>query len=197
MRGQPIGQRLHLVVHRIVSMRRRAAHDVALDVAAGGQRRKLHLVDAADRFFQVALQHAVQLQALPRGDAQRGVADLVAQIELGQQLVAGQLAAGNLGADHEAVDFVAACTAAFGAAAGAGVAIVLLIGAVMLQQLGAVLAEMVVAVDQLRADVAAQVVAARLDDLDRTEFFFRHDWSKNVALPRALERDDWRQCLAT
>ncbi len=101
MRGEPIGQGLHLVVDGILMMRRGAAHHVAVHVAAGGQRGELHFVDAVDRLLQVALQHAVQLQALAAGDPQRGVADLVAQVELGQQLLAGQLAAGNLRADHE------------------------------------------------------------------------------------------------
>ena len=50
--------------HRIVLDGRRAAHDVTLDVAAGGQRRELDLVDAADRLLQVILQNAVQLQTL-------------------------------------------------------------------------------------------------------------------------------------
>ena len=44
-------------------------------------------------------------------------------------------------------------------AAGALVAIVLLIGAVVLQQLDAVLAEEVVCVAQLLANVAAQIIA--------------------------------------
>jgi len=37
----------------------------------------------------------VQLQALAGRDPQRGVADFVAEVELGQQLVAGQPAAGD------------------------------------------------------------------------------------------------------
>ena len=101
---QLAGQLEHLLVHRVAVVRAGRAHDVALHVAAGGQRRELHFVDAADRLLEVLLQHAVQLQALPRGDAQRGVADFVAQVELGQQLVAGELAAGDGGADHEAVE---------------------------------------------------------------------------------------------
>ena len=156
-------------------MRRRAAHDVALDVAAGGQRGKLNFVDAVNRLPQIVLQHAVQLQALAAGDAQRGVADFVAQIELGQQLLAGQLAAGNLGADHERVG-LGALALVLRAAAGPRVAVVLLVGAVMLQQLDAGLAEKVVRVAQLRADIAAQVVALDLEDFDRAEFRLRRTW---------------------
>ena len=91
------------------------------------------------------LQHAVQLQALPRGDAERGVADFVAQVELGQQLVAGEPAAGDGGADHEAVEL--GLGRAVAAGFGAALAVVLLVGAVVLEQLGAVLADEVVAVD--------------------------------------------------
>ena len=103
MGGQAIGQILQLAADRIVLVGGRAAHHVALDVAAGRQRGELHLVDAADRLLQVVLQNAVQLQPLPAGDAQRGVADFVAQIQFGQQLIAGQLAAGHPGADHERI----------------------------------------------------------------------------------------------
>ena len=84
--------------------RRGAAHDVPLDVAAGGQRRKLHFVDTMDRVLPLILHHAVQLQTLAARDPQRRIAHLVAQVELGQKLIAGQLSAGNFRADHERVD---------------------------------------------------------------------------------------------
>ena len=173
-------------------MRRGAAHDVALHVAAGRQRRKLNLVDAVDRLPQVVLQHAVQLQALAGGDPQRGVAHLVAQVELGQQLLAGQLAAGNLGADHERVGLGRLALAALDAAGGPRVAIVLLIGAVVLQQLDAGLAEEVVAVAQLLADIAAQVVALDLEDFDRTELWLRRTWRAADVLERARAESQWR-----
>ena len=98
----------------------------------------------------------MQLQPLAAGDPQRGVADLVAQIELGQQLIAGQLAAGNLGADHERVGLGRLAFVPLGAAGGTRVAVVLLIGAVVLEQLDAGLAEEVVAVVQLLGNLAAQ-----------------------------------------
>ena len=40
-------------------------------------------------------------------------------------------------------------------------------------------------VDHLVADVAAQVIAVRLDDLDRTELVFRHEWSEKGSLTNA------------
>ena len=66
--------------------------------------------------------------------------------------------------------------------AGACIAVVLLIRPVMLQQLNAGLAEEVVAVAQLGADVAAQIIALDLEDFDRTEFWFvGHGDSSNGA----------------
>ena len=140
------GQLEHLLVHGVAVVRAGRAHDVSLHVAARGQRRELHFVDSADRLLEIRLQHAVQLQALPRGDAERGVADFVAQIELGQQLIAGEPAAGDGGADHEAVE-LGLGGGAVAAGFGAALAVVLLVGAVVLEQLGAVLADEVVAVD--------------------------------------------------
>ena len=46
--------------------RRRAGHDVAFDVAAGAERRQQAVVDAGDGLLQVALEDAVELNALPR-----------------------------------------------------------------------------------------------------------------------------------
>ena len=63
MFGDAVGHLLHFAADRIVCVRGRAAHHVALDVAAGGQRREHRVVDAADRLPQVFFHHAVQLQA--------------------------------------------------------------------------------------------------------------------------------------
>ena len=58
MRGNVLGQLLQLLANRIVQ-RRGAAHHVALDVAAGSQRRKLNLVNAVNRIPEIPLNHAV------------------------------------------------------------------------------------------------------------------------------------------
>ena len=166
---QLAGQRVHLLVDRIAVVRAGRAHDVALHVAAGGQRGKLHFVDPPDGLLEILFQDAVELQALPGGDAQRGVADFVAEIELGQQLVAGDPAAGDGGADHEAVEL--GLGRAIDAGFGAALAVVLLIRAVMLEKLGAVFADEVVAVAQLFGDRAAKIVALRLGDFNRAELF--------------------------
>ena len=161
------GQLVHLLVHGIAVVRAGRAHHVALHVAARRQRRELHFVDALDRLLEILLQHAVQLQALPRGDPQRRVADFVAQVELGQQLVAGEPAAGDGRADHEAVEL--GLGRPVDAGLGTPLAVVLLIRAVVLEQLRAGLADKLVAVAQFLGDRAAKIVACRLGDFDGAE----------------------------
>ena len=142
-----------------------------------------------DRLPQVVLEHAVQLQALAAGDSQRGVADLVAQVELGQQLLARQLAAGNLRADHERIGLDRLAFAAVDPAGGACIAVVLLIGAVVLEQVDARLAEEVVGIPQFLADRSAQIVALDLGDLDRILLgLISHVGHQEDVL-------DWRECL--
>src|SRR5690606_14977042 len=123
---------------------------------------KLNFVDAVDRLLQIRLGDAVKLQSLARGDAERAIADFVAQVEFSEQLLAGQLAAGDGGADHEHVGL---------AVSAAVVSIVLLVGAVVLEELNAALAEEVVAVDKLFGDFAAEIVAGGLEALDGAELF--------------------------
>ena len=129
---------------------RGAAHDVALDVAAGGQRGELNLVDAVDRLPQVVFSTPCSCNPWRLVIRSVVVAHLVAQVDLGQQLLAGQLAAGNLGADHERVGLGRFALVTDRAAGRSGVAVVLLVGAVVLEQLDAGLAEVVVAVAAAR-----------------------------------------------
>jgi hypothetical protein len=114
----------------------------------------------------------VQLQGLTAGETQGGAAQFVAQVQLGQQLPAGQLAAGHFGADHHAVRFSAVPRLARRRPL---VAVVLLVAAVMLEQLVASLAETLAAVLQFLGDGAAQVVALLLERFHGTEFWFGHD----------------------
>ena len=53
---------VHLVVHR-----GGAAHDVAGDVAARGERGHEAVIDLGDGRLEVALEHAMELEALPGG----------------------------------------------------------------------------------------------------------------------------------
>ena len=93
--GKLVGQALQLCVNRIAVMRRRAAHHVAAHVAAGRERAELNLVDAADALLEMLFGDAVKLQPLPAGDPQRAVAQLVAQVQLAEQLLAVSLPPGT------------------------------------------------------------------------------------------------------
>ena len=157
-------------MHAVTVVGARCAHHVSLHIAAGGECCELDIVNSPDGLLEVLLQHAVELQALAGGDAERRVADFVAQVELGQQLIAGDAAAGDGCTDHETVELgLAAC--AIAASFGAALAVVLLVGAVMLQQVRIVFADKLVAVAQLFGDVAGEVVAGQLDGFDRAELF--------------------------
>jgi len=91
----------------------------------------------------------VQLQRLTAGEAEGRTAHFVAQVQFGQQLPAGELAAGHFRADHETVRFAALARLARG---GPVVTVVLLVRAVVLEQLLVGLAEAVVSVQQFLRD---------------------------------------------
>ena len=61
------------------------------------------LVDAGDGGLEVALEHAVELEALPGGDPQRAVAVLVGQSLEREVLLGGDGAGRDRDAHHEAV----------------------------------------------------------------------------------------------
>ncbi len=121
------------------------------------------MVDAANRLPQVLFHHAVQLQPLPRGDPQRSVAVVLAQIQLGEELVGGHFSAGDAGADHEHVRL--ALAGSVGVLVLAMVLVVLLIGAVVLEQLGVVFDEVVGVFPQLLGDGAAKLAAPLFEEL--------------------------------
>ncbi len=162
MQGDFVGQGLHLIVNGVVFERLRRTHNVAFDVAAGGEGGKLGFVNAANGFFEVRLEDAVELEPLAGGNAQSGVSDLVAKVEFSEQLGAVEFAAGNGRADHEAEGL------AFDLAV---VAVVLLVGAVVFEQLHARFAEEGVVVGEFLRNGFEQVVAVLLEDFDGTRFF--------------------------
>ena len=125
--------------------------------------------DSRNQALQIAFQHTVKLQRLPRGNPQGAVTELIAQIQMPEQLRRGQLATGDPDPHHEAVLTLALHAARW---AGSLVTIVLLIDPVMLQQLDTSLAEIRLAVHQFLRDRARQVVAFGLHPLDRASFVF-------------------------
>ncbi len=106
---------------------------------------------------------------MPRSDAKRRVADLVAQVEFGEHLVAGESAAGDGGPHHEAVEL--GLGRAVYPGLGPAFAVVLLIRAVMFDDLSGDFADEVVAVAQFFRDRAAKIVARGFGDFHGTRFF--------------------------
>src|SRR5262249_15769751 len=109
--------------------------------------------------LQVRFQDTVELDALPAGEAQGAVAVSVGQLVQGEILLRRHAAARNLAAHHEHVVLAKPL-----AAAGlAGVAVLLLIGAVGLQGLVGLLAERIAVFPQFFGDRAAQGTTVLLD----------------------------------
>ena len=136
MGGPAVGVVLELIAERVVD-RRRAAEDVPLDVAAGGQGREQGLVDPPDRRRQVVLEHAVELELLPGRDPQGAVADRPGQLVAGQVLVGRELPAHDPDPDHELVGLLLLLALEL----RAEVAVVLLVRPVELEDRRRVLAE--------------------------------------------------------
>ena len=87
-------------------------------------------IDAGDGGLEVALEHAVELEALAGGDAEGAVGVLVGDPLEREVLLAGDRAGGDRDPHHEAVRLLQAG----GLERAAGVAVVLLVGAVELEQ---------------------------------------------------------------
>ena len=120
---------LQPIMYAVMMMRGRAAHDIALHVTASTQRGQQAFINASDGFFEMTLEHPMQLNALTRGESKRPVAISARQIVHGQILFRCQSAARNLAADHEDVFFAFALFAA----GFSGIAVILLISAMELK----------------------------------------------------------------
>ena len=140
---------------------RGAAEDVPLLVAAATERGHQGRADRPDRLPEVALQHAVELDRLPGGDPDGPVAPAAGDAVVGQVPLGADQPARDPGPDHHLPLLVEAA----GAGLLAPVAVVLLVDAVELQELGGVLAELFAGRRQLTGDLAPQVVAGGLDPL--------------------------------
>ena len=165
VRGPRIGVGLDRVVQGVAD-RRGAAQDVPLDVAAGRQGRQQGLVDRADRRRQVRLQDAVELELLPGRDPQGAVADRLREPRARQVLVGRrELPARHPDPDHEGIGFVLP----FLLELATQIPVVLLVRPVELQDGPGVLADVVLAVDQLLGQDELEVLAGDLDGLDLAE----------------------------
>jgi hypothetical protein len=184
-RGKAIGNRLGKALHLLVDgvgVRRGRRHHVALHVAAGAERRQQTFVDGGNGMFEVGLQHAMQLNALPRRDAQRAVGVGLGNAIEREILVRRDPASGNSAADHE--DIRLARTVA--APVVAGIAVVLLIAAMKFDELFVLVVEAVRRFDKLVSDGSAQVLAVLLEQFNggtfRTGGDGRRRWDRHELL---------------
>src|SRR5207247_7321608 len=136
----------------------------------GAPRRDEHFVHGANLRLEIALEHAVELVALARRDAQRAVAVAVRQLVDGEVLRAGEHAARQLAANHELVRRLAVGAAPLAAL----VSILLLVRPVELEELSARIREVVGAGGELLREMPAQSAALLLHLLDRAERFVGH-----------------------
>jgi hypothetical protein len=100
----------------------------------------------------------VELDALAAGEPQRAVAEVVGQAVQGEVLVGRQLPAGDLAADHEHVELA---DPRLGPVL-ARIPVLLLVGAVELQQVLVAVAEVVGVLRQLLGHAAAEIAAGLL-----------------------------------
>ena len=124
----------------------------------------------------------MELETLPGGDPERAVAEPVGQVVEREILLRGHRAGRNGDAHHELPGLLPA----FGLAPPARVAVVLLVGAVELEQLEVVVPEVGRLPGQRIADRAPQVTAVALGQLDLGRRLGGHD----VILTRGVMR--WR-----
>ena len=164
-----------------------AAHDVAVHVAAGRQRAQQHAVDGGDGLAELPLGHAVELKRLPRGQSQRAVGVLPGQVVQRQPLRGGDDAARHPDTHHELVGRLEPLPRPL----LAKVAIVLLIGAVKLEQLGVALRHGTgQRIGQRLGNRAPQITAGRLDLFLLDELLAR----RAAGLARLDHVDDsWRK----
>ena len=137
-------------------------HQVADDVAAGAQRREQRLVDAGDRWLELALEDAVILDALAGRDPQGVVGKLTGDGVEREVLGCRQRAARDADARHELVFLFQLGLLAL----GRGVAVELLVAAVELEQLVGALADRDAAGGEFVGKGAAQATAFALEGLD-------------------------------
>ena len=118
-------------------LRNDPAHDVTIDVAAGGDGIEHRIVNRLHRQFQVRFDHTVQLHGLPRGQPHGAVAVIARHLIERQPLLRREHAAGNADADHEGKGLFHFLARAL----GPQVAVVLQIHAVEFDQLLVVLGD--------------------------------------------------------
>lgn len=158
------GEFLNLIADGVIANGSGASHDVAVDVAAGGEGREFNAVDFANGIAEVGLENSVKLQSLSAGDPECAIGELVAEVEFGKELCGSESAAGDACADHAAVLLTERfAVVRFGFA---GIAVVLEIGAVMFEDGGGVVGEFGAIVGKFFDEGAAELPGRLFEGFD-------------------------------
>ena len=80
-------------------------HDIAVHITTGGDGIEENLVHALDELFDIALEHAVELEGLAGGQAERRRGDIPRELIENEPLGGRCLAAGQAHAEHEGEGF--------------------------------------------------------------------------------------------
>ena len=109
----------------------------------------------------------MQLQRLTSRNPERGIADLVTQIEFGEQLLGVEFSSGNHGAEHHGVGLAATISAG----CLPFIAVILLVTTVMLEELDTAFAKKSVFINQFFGNFSAKELASFLKLFDRAHFW--------------------------
>src|SRR6516162_3567823 len=126
-------------MHARLVMRRRASHDIPLDIAAGAERCQKTGINPGDSFLQILLENSVKLNSLSAGKAECAICIRLSQCVNGQVLFGSESPAGDPAADHKHIVLAESVAGPI----LARVTIFLLVAAVKLDQLLVLFGEMV------------------------------------------------------
>lgn len=151
---------------RFAAVGRRATHDVAIDITASGQRAQLDLVDAMNGLPKIPFDDAVQLYGLAGRQFHGRIADLITEIEVGQELGSSQNAARNPGPNH-----ITMRSSTLGSLTrNTLLTVVLLIRSVKFEKLRIVFREVIGLGAQCFGNRSPKIVTGFLDSFDRAKF---------------------------
>ena len=98
------GQTKDLVINRTLD-RGRAAHNIAIHVAASSQCAEVDFANSMNHFAQIALQNSVELKSLTSRTFERCVSESITEIQVSDQLFRGHAPARNSRTGHHAEGF--------------------------------------------------------------------------------------------
>jgi len=148
----------------VVLDRRRAGHDIPVDIPARGERGEEAMVQSGNGRFQARFNNAVKLDALPTSQANGLVGIFFGEIVNSKILFGGEQSTGNPATNHEHIEFASRnpFLSVF-----PGITVFLLVRTVELQKLLPGLVEVILIPRQELGNSAPEATAGKFDGLDR------------------------------